>query len=142
MKGVSPLIATVLLIAFTISIAGIISIWLIGFSRTSSETIGSEAERQLICSYGGISLSNLRYSSSAGRMSGEVENTRTISLGNISIQIMYTNASSQKVSLNVSLMPREKTSFNISASSNYYRVRVMTNCSSVYDEVDSNDVTI
>ena len=141
MKGVSPLVATVLLIAFTISVAGIISIWLISFSRTSSETIGSEAEKQLICSYGGISLSNLRYSSSAGRMAGEVENTRTIVLGNISIQIMYTNATSQKTALNITLLPREKAAFNISASSNYDKIRVMTNCSSVYDEVTSSDVT-
>lgn len=141
MKGVSPLIATVLLIAFTISVAGIISIWLVGFSRTSSETIGSEASRQLICSYGGISLSNLRYSSSTGTLAGEVENTRSIVLGNITVQILYANATSQKTYLNISLTPREKASFNISVSSNYDKIRAMTNCSSVYDEVGPGDVT-
>lgn len=139
MKGVSPLIATILLIAFTISVAGIMSIWLTGFARTSSEIIGKESSTQLICSYGGIALSNLKFSNN--RLSGSVENTRTIALGNITIQILYTNASSQKEKLYVDLLPREKYPFNISISSNYDKIRVMTNCTSVYDEVGSSEVT-
>lgn len=138
MKGISPLIATVLLIAFTIAVAGIISIWLTSFTKTSSQLVEEEATTQLVCSYGGISLSDLRYSNN--RLSGNVENTRTIVLGDITIQILYTNATSQKEPLNITLEPREKISFNLSASSNYDKIRVMTNCSSVYDEVGSSDV--
>jgi len=139
MKGISPLIATVLLIAFTLSVAGIVSVWLTGFARTSTETVGKESSTQLICSYGGIALSNLKFSNN--RLSGSIENTRTIILGNITIQVLYTNASSQTEKLYVSLTPREKYSFNISISSNYDKIRVITNCSSVYDEVGSSEVT-
>jgi len=140
MKGVSPLIATILLIAFTLSVAGIVSIWLTGFARTSTETVGKESSTQLICSYGGIALSNLKFSNN--RLSGSIENTRTIILGNITIQVLYTNASSpQTEKLYVSLTPREKYSFNISISYNYDKIRVITNCSSVYDEVGSSEVT-
>lgn len=139
MKGVSPLIATILLIAFTLSVAGIVSIWLTGFARTSTETVGKESSTQLICSYGGIALSSLKFSNN--RLSGSIENTRTIILGNITIQVLYTNASSQTEKLYVSLTPREKYSFNISISNNYDKIRVITNCSSVYDEVGSSEVT-
>lgn len=141
MRGISPIIAVVLLIAFTVAVAGILSIWLMGFARTSTETIEEESLTQLICSYGGISLSDLKFCSTTNRITGKVENTRTINLGNITVQILYTNGTSQKNDLGISLLPREKYSFNISASSNYDKIRVMTNCSSVYDEAGSADIT-
>ena len=138
MKGVSPLISTILLIAFTISVAGIISVWLTTFARTSSEIVSSESTNQLICSYGGIALSDVRYS--GGWLSGEIENTRTIALGNLTLQTSYTDSTSQTDKLYVSLMPREIYNFNISISSNYDKLRVTTNCSSIYDEIGSGDI--
>ena len=139
MKGVSPLIATILLIAFTISVAGIISVWLTTFARTSTELVGGQSVNQLVCSYGGISLSNLAFSS--GRLTGEIENTRTIALGNITLQVSYTNSTSQIEKFYSDLSPREKYFFNVSASSNYDKIRVITNCSSVYDEAESSEVS-
>jgi flagellin-like protein len=49
MKGVSPMIATVLLIAFTIAVGGIISIWLTGYTRTTTEAVGGGTEKQIKC---------------------------------------------------------------------------------------------
>jgi len=152
-KGISPLVATVLLIAFTIAIATILSLWLTSFTRQTSETVEKEAEKQIICSRGGISLSNLRFNSTINYLSGRIENTGTISLGNISMQIVYANLTTQKNDLclaggvainctisNLTISPRELYAFNISSSSNYNIIRVMTNCSSVYDEASASDV--
>jgi flagellin-like protein len=44
MKGISPLIAAVLLIAFTMAIAGIMATWATTFSREHLDTATSEAD--------------------------------------------------------------------------------------------------
>ena len=49
LKGVSPLIATVLLIAAVIAIAGIISIWLTSFTRTTTSSVETTATNQTKC---------------------------------------------------------------------------------------------
>lgn len=145
-KGISPLIATVLLIAFTVAVAAIISVWLTTFTSTSTQTVSSRAETELYCMYGGISLSDLKYCN--GYLSGTVENTRLVDLGNITLQIFYTNASSKTIRLNKSaggfmaLEPREKDTFNVSGiDSNYDKIHLYTNCSTVYDDASSGDVT-
>jgi flagellin-like protein len=154
-KGISSIIATVLLIAFTVAVAGILSGWLTSFTTTSTQTVKSQSDTELTCSYGGISLNSLRYSGgSSGYLSGNIDNTRTVSLGGLSIQIIFTNKTIQNVKLcstgtttvscataNASLSPRETTTFNITTTSNYDTIRIYTNCSSVYDQVGSGDVS-
>jgi len=49
MKGISPLIAAVLLIAFTVAVGGIISLWLTSFSRTTTSAVQSSTEKQVKC---------------------------------------------------------------------------------------------
>ena len=154
MKGISPLIATVLLIAFTVAVAGLISTWLMSFTKQSSETVSQQSTSQLTCSYGGIALSALKYSSTCNCMNGTIENTQTINLGNITLQIIYANKSTITSRLclngsvarecgisNISLSPRETISFSIGASSNYETIRVYTNCSSVYDTASGYEVS-
>lgn len=160
-KGISPIIATVLMIAFTVAVAGILSGWLTAFTTTSTQTVKSQSDTELTCSYGGISIGSLRFS--GGYLSGNVDNTRTVSLGGITVQIIFTNKTIQNVKLcstatatcctscatvcstcttaNTSLSPRETTTFNITTNSNYEKIRVYTNCSSVYDEANSGDVS-
>jgi flagellin-like protein len=52
MKGISPMIAVVLLIAFTVAVGGIISVWLTGFTRTTTGGTESRAEALSRCSAG------------------------------------------------------------------------------------------
>lgn len=154
MKGISALIATVLLIAFTVGTAGIISVWLTGFTKEQTGTIGDQASTSVLCSYGGINLRNLRFNGTTGLLNGSIENTGTIVLGSISLQILYTNASDQKNPLckvgsqsvncstaNLTLSAREMSSFSVSIASNYDKIRTYTNCSSVYDEAASTEVS-
>lgn len=149
MKGVSPLVATVLLIALTISVAALVGTWLMGFTRTSTETIKQQANIEIICGNGAISFSQVCYSN--GYLSGYLQNTGRIPLGNININILYNNGSSQKFYLsysqgsvlpetsccgNLTILVGERYSFNVPASSNFDLVYVLTNCTGkVSDEV-------
>ncbi|MCS7135077.1 MAG: hypothetical protein NZ893_01390 [Candidatus Aenigmarchaeota archaeon] len=59
MKGVSPLIATVLLIAFTLSIAGLLGGWLSGLTKTQTETIEKSSEETMNCTGSVLSIVNV-----------------------------------------------------------------------------------
>ena len=151
-KGVSPLIATVLLIAFTIAVGGIISVWLTSFTTTTTQTVGKQSEAQIICGTGGIQLSNVGFCSP--NITGYVSNTGSISLGNITFTVLYTNTSREmfytqynggsisKLSSccgNLTMLPGEKYWFNFSiGGSNYEIIRVVTNCTTITDEVEKS----
>jgi len=49
-KGVSPLIAAVLLIAFTVALGAIIMTWGRGFVQQQTDTVNSESAQQMTCS--------------------------------------------------------------------------------------------
>ena len=146
-KAISDMIGTVLLIAFTVAVGGIISIWITGFTTQSTETVTSQSNNALYCAYAGMSVSSLNYC--GGYFSGIVTNTNLKDIGNITLQIIYGNSSSQMFKLNTSaggaamaLTPRQLDSFNISiGGSNYNKIHFYSNCSNVYDDATSADVT-
>jgi flagellin-like protein len=156
MKGISPLIATVLLIAFTVAVGGILSVWLTTFSRTSVDIIGSQSSTQLTCSYSGISLDTMKYS--AGQyLSGNVRNTGLIGLGNFTLLVVWENATTLSNQLcsnstsaftcttsNISMSTNDVKSFNISVGGggNYQTVRLSTNCTNAFATASSSDITL
>ena len=157
MKGLSPLVATVLLIAFTVGVGGLISVWITGFTQTSSKIVSNEGEKQIICSNGAVDLTNLRYCSSTNNISGIIKNNGRIALGNITLQTVFTNGSVVSHALNdtgtgaassgnyLALKPGQLFSFNVSigggSSGVYDRLWIYTNCSGVTDSAVSSDVT-
>lgn len=50
-KAISPLIATVLLIAFTMAVAAILTSWVTGFTKAQTGYVGEKAEKQIKCTY-------------------------------------------------------------------------------------------
>ncbi len=144
-KGISPFISTVLLIAFAIAVAAIFGGWMSTFTQTTTEEVQEHSEKRVTCSYGGIALEDLEYNQTTGNFSGKVENTDIIVLGNIDFEIFYTDASRTKLDLNMTLEPGEKNSFNQNVTkmntTSYNKIRVITNCSNVYDEATSSDVS-
>ena len=56
MKGISPLIAGVLMIAFTLAVAAIISGWLTSVTRTTTEEASENIETQASCSNAALTL--------------------------------------------------------------------------------------
>lgn len=153
-KGISPFIATILLIALTVTVASLVGTWLIGFSKTSTESVESKVNLEILCNKGGISFSEVCYLNNY--LSGYLTNIGTITLGNITLQVLYTNASQQTFYLNygsgavlanitccgnLTMYSNEKFQFNASINSNYDRVRVYTNCTGkVTDEVLASDI--
>jgi len=159
-KGVSPLIATVLLIAFTIAVGGIISVWLTSFTTTTTQTVGKQSEAQIICGTGGIQLSNVGFCSPI--LSGYITNTGSISLGNLTFTVLYNDNTREMFYANynvnnsgfvsnqssccgsLTMLPGEKYWFNFTIrASNYKILRVVTNCTTITDEVDNskNEIT-
>jgi flagellin-like protein len=145
MKGISPLIASVLLIAFTIGVAALYSGWITSFTKTTTEEVQEHSEKRVTCTYGGIAIDDVRYNKTTGNISGTIENTEMIDLGNIDLEIFYTNATREKLDLNMALESGERNTFNSNVlsmnNSGYDKIRVITNCSDVNDEVSSGDVT-
>jgi len=144
-KGISPFIATILLIAFAISVAAIFGGWLSSFMSETTEEIQEHSEKRVTCSYGGVALEGLEYNKTTGNFSGNVENTDIIVLGNIDFEIFYTDASRTKLDLNMTLESGEMNIFNQDVTkmntTGYNKIRVITNCSNVYDEATSGDVS-
>ncbi|MEM5875435.1 MAG: hypothetical protein QXW01_02260 [Candidatus Aenigmatarchaeota archaeon] len=141
MKGISPFVAEILLIGFTIAIAAIIITWGTGFTRTSSQNIQQQSEIQLLCSYGGISTyGDVKYKD--GYIYGYIVNTGNIPL-KVNFQIVYENGTSQDVQNVIpSLNQGTVGYFNVSSNSNILFVLIYTNCTSpsVSKKLDKNEI--
>lgn len=150
-KGVSPLIATVLLVALVVFVAGMLSGWIPDFIRSIT---GGVNGKKIECSNAGIGVSNLRYCN--GWLSGAIRNTNMIDVNNITMQVVFQNATpvqtiyltqsgtaASSAESTLSLKPNEVASFNVSISgSNYYLIDVYTpHCPGVHDEAEAADVT-
>ena len=48
-KAISPMIATVLLIAFTVAVGGILSLWLTGYTATTTSAVETASTNQTKC---------------------------------------------------------------------------------------------
>jgi len=133
------IIMTVIWILVWVFVPAILSyMWLTSFQNAATEAVGEQAETQVRCSYGSISLRNLNYCN--GVLTGIVENMGTISLGSLKLQTIYEDGTSEITDLNKTLKSGEVSSFHASIHSNYDMIRILTNCSSVNDEATSVEV--
>lgn len=143
MKGISPFISVVLLIAITISIGAIFSRWFTSFISKSSSEIEEQSKTKIVCSNGGIALSRIIYNQTSGNIYGYVRNTDIISLGDIDIEIFLKNATRIFLNENITLMPGEQNSFVYNLNTNNYDyIRVKTNCSNVNDYWTSEQILV
>ncbi|MBI4168120.1 MAG: hypothetical protein HY515_04125 [Candidatus Aenigmarchaeota archaeon] len=55
-KGLNPLIASVLLVGFTMAVAAVIVTWITGFTQQQTETIGQRGDQQTLCAYSTLSI--------------------------------------------------------------------------------------
>lgn len=49
MKGLSPIVATIILIAFAVAVGGLISIWVTGFATSTTEFTSERGEELTAC---------------------------------------------------------------------------------------------
>lgn len=147
MKGISPLIATVLLIAFTVAVAGIVSLWVTSFAKTATQQTENKSLTQITCAYGAISLSDVNFCGTRGEVSGRLSNKGQIALNSIRVQVIYANGSFPTFDLclagssvincstaNLTINPSYLYGFNITGlSSGFSNVNVITDCAGVTD---------
>lgn len=83
MKGISPMVATILLIAFTVGIGGIISVWMSGFTTSTTGTVEKAATNQTKCAGAWIKLDSVK----SGTIMYSNPSTQNVS----SIKLYYTD---------------------------------------------------
>ena len=143
MKGVSAFVALVLIIVTTLTVAALFSGWFTTFIKSITGTVGEQSTTKIVCSNGGISLSDLEYNQTSGYITGIIQNTEIIDLGDVDVEIFFSNATKLLLDLNLTITPGSQEIFSTNIStSNYERVRVKTNCSNVYDDVDSTYISV
>ena len=89
-KGISPLIAAVLLIAFTMAVAAILTAWVTSFTQRTTEDVGNTSEQLVSCSFAGLSI----YDAILGTddsMTISMANTGTKDLNGVSVVIFHSN---------------------------------------------------
>lgn len=143
MKGLSAFVSLILIIAVTLVVAGIFSGWFIGFLKTTSKSIEDQSSTKITCSNAGISLENVKYNQTSGNITGYIRNSDIVALGNIDIEIFLTNTTRVFLDKNISLAPGEQEGFIYYLNTQEYDfIRVKTNCSNVYSQVSSSEITI
>ncbi len=82
------MIATVLLIAFTIAVGGVLSVWLSTLTSTTTSTVGTSGQKAAECGSSSISIREVRYTPSQTRVNVTVSHlTGTLPLRNLSISV-------------------------------------------------------
>ena len=131
LKGISPLVATVLLIAVTMTLSGIIAFWGSSFVRT---TLPAENQTQTIqaCIGGSIKLISQSYNSSTNVLSLTFYNDGTQKLSLTNITFIYSDRAETKL-INSEISPAQvlvKIIDNV--TSNYDSFLISTNCPNIY----------
>ncbi len=86
-KGVSPLIAAVLLIAFTMAVAAILTAWLTSFTTQKTKYVGNKSSQVIACSYAGIAIYDAVWDSTNNQMLISIANTGAIDLSNVTAYV-------------------------------------------------------
>ncbi len=133
-RGLSPLIATVLLIAFTMAVAIILSNWVLDYSRTQTATLNEKGSKQVTCSSAWLDYESAIYNSTHKIFSTELINKGNVPLGGLKMIVIYNNGSSSEYIVspsNVSLGPGSSLQVSNSSvdSPSITRIRIPHNCS-------------
>jgi len=145
-KGISPLIAEVLLIGFTVAVASLVILWATSFTRTTTSRIGSQADIQAACMNAGIDFfGTVTYNTSSQTISGYIKNTGNVPLGNISFQVINSTSISNFPNQITELLPQNIQYFSLSGvNPNFITLYVYTNCTtpSGSAKIDYNQINV
>jgi flagellin-like protein len=131
MKGISPIVASVLLIAITMTLAGGLALW-------ATKLVGKqlpEPESEVQCSLASFDFLSCNYNASTGNLIFTLSNRGSVELKNLTAFINFPNGSSYLgSSLNATLNTGANAvkSFTISGiSPDFSSVLIKTNCPNV-----------
>ena len=130
MKGISPIVAAVLLIAITMTLAGGLALWatkLVGQSLPEPET-------EVQCRLANFDFFSCKYNSTTQKIIFSLSNNRNVELKNLTAFVNYQNGTVFGISLNETLKTGTDSikTFTISdVSSDFSSILVKTQCSGV-----------
>ena len=128
MKGISPLVAAVLLIAATMSIAGILAYWASSFVRSS---LPSESNRTDVeCAGSNFNIYTASYNTTTKNFTLMLENTGMYNVKIAKIDFIYSDLTVETHDINgVLLVGGAINRFVVSdVTANYQKYRVVSNC--------------
>jgi flagellin-like protein len=85
-KGVSPLIAAVLLIAFTMAVAAILTAWVTTFTQEQTGAVENQSDQVIECSGGVIDV--LDSDSNGNQLNITVANVGTVGFDNLTVTVL------------------------------------------------------
>jgi flagellin-like protein len=141
MKGISPLIATVLLVALTVAIASVVTTWMTTLSKEKSSVIGNKTDVAIDCTAANIDVKDVYvdFSSNISRTivwnSGQVG----ISVTDASLFNKQGESAVLNSTLPVSLSPGSMATIRFNVSGvfsnclNFSQVLVSTDCVGISD---------
>lgn len=99
-KGISPLIAAVLLIAFTMAVAAILTAWVTTFTQETTSEVGQSGSEQIACSFAGLSIYDAVYNDGDDSLTVAVANTGTRDLSDgVSIVLSYADGTVESTNI-------------------------------------------
>jgi flagellin-like protein len=127
-KGVSPLVASVLLIAATMSIAGILAFWASTFTRTQVESFNNQTIVSA-CNFATFDVYTCSYDSSAQRILLSLNNNGQVDLKNLVGYVQYPDGNLTNITIGDSLPQNSLKQFYLNGvTSNYTKLIIKTNC--------------
>jgi flagellin-like protein len=134
LKGISPLVATVLLIGVTMAIAGLLAVF---GQNLVSEQLSASLDEPVAgeCGFGNFVVDRCSYNSTSQAMILVLHNVGTVNLNNISASIDYgTNITNTPVL--GALASGSRVAFTASGiQQGFSKVVVLTSCVNVYKEI-------
>jgi len=139
-KGIDSMIATVLLIAFTVAVGGILSVWLTSMASTQTETTGSAANAQTLCARSVLVIKEVDYSTTANANVTVGYNYGTENLTAINIYFIDAKRASYNKTFSGtnsgSMIPGDLKTFAVTATGltgdSFQDVRVVAMCQGTY----------
>ncbi|MEM7821584.1 MAG: archaellin/type IV pilin N-terminal domain-containing protein [Candidatus Aenigmatarchaeota archaeon] len=134
-KAISPLVAAVLLIAVTMTVAGMLAYWASSFVRERTK----EWENQTLageCQFADFRVYQCVYDNQNSRINLILENIRSIELKNIRLYVLYPNGTlTSEIPLNEPLRAGEVKVYHISnISPGFSKIIIKTHCPDISTE--------
>ena len=99
MKGLSPFIAAIMLIAFTVAVGGIISIFLTGFFKSSTGSVGSSGNALIACAGNAPTVDAVLGNKTSGVFNITYTNPGSVSLVSMAGYLTKANATTVTLTL-------------------------------------------
>ncbi len=135
-KGISPLVAAVLLIAVTMTIAGVLAYWTSSFVRSGLPEQNQTQQIQR-CAGADFSVFRQSYNPNTSEVIITLQNRADISLKITNVTFLYSNGTTdaKPVGITLAVTPPISSFIVSNVSSGFSKYLISTDCPNVFEEV-------